>query len=132
MDLYQQFQTDEQKEVDGVWVPLSATARLKIARMGNRKYRDCIKRLSGPYRVAGLNNQIPGDVYQQLVREAVAETILVDWEGITTDGLPRPYSKAAALTFCTELKDFYDFVLTAADSMETFRVNGQAVLEKNS
>ena len=131
MDLYKQFKTDEKKEVEGIWVPLSATARLKIARMGNTRYRECIKRLSAPYRIAGINSQIPTDVYQQIVREAVAETILVDWEGLTTDGHPRPYSKETALLFCTELKDFYDFVLTTSDSMETFRVNGQAVLEKN-
>ena len=131
MDLYQQFKTDEQKEVDGVWVPLSATARVKVARMGNARYRDCIKKKSAPYRQAGLVNEIPADVYQQLVREAVAETILVDWHGITTDGQPVPYSKETALTFCTELKDFYNLVLTAADNMEIFRVQGQAVLEKN-
>lgn len=131
MDLYRQFKTDEQKEVGGVWVPLSATARIKVARMGNARYRDCIKRLSAPYRVTGLANQIPQEVYQQLVRDAVAETILVDWDGITTDGQPVPYSRETALKFCTELKDFYDFVLTAADSMETFRVQAQAQTEKN-
>lgn len=131
MDLHRQFKTDEQKEVDGAWVPLSATARLRVARMGNPRYRECIKRLSAPYRTAGLASAIPPDVYQQLVREAVAETILVGWEGITTDGQPVPYSNAAALTYCTELKDFYDFVLTASDSMETFRVQAQETTVKN-
>ena len=131
MDLYKQYKTDEKKEVEGIWVPLSATARIKVARMGNPRYRDCIKRLSSPYRVAGINDQIPPEVYQQMVREAVAETILVDWEGLTSDGDPVPYTRDKALVFCTDLKDFYDFVLTAASSMETFRMNGQAVLEKN-
>lgn len=131
MDLHKQFKTDEQKEVEGAWVPLSASARLRVARMGNPRYRECIKRLSAPYRTAGLASAIPPDVYQQLVREAVAETILVGWEGITTDGHPVAYSKEAALTFCTELKDFYDFVLTACDSMETFRVAAQETTVKN-
>jgi hypothetical protein len=131
MDLYRQFQTDDQKEVDGVWVPLSATARIKVARMGNPRYRECIKKKSAPYRQAGLATEIPAEVYQQLVREAVAETILVGWEGLTTDGKKVPYTRETALKFCTDLKDFYSLVLTASDSMETFRVNGQAVLEKN-
>lgn len=131
MDLYQQFKTDEQKEVDGVWVPLSATAKIKVARMGNPRYRECIKRKSAPYRQAGLANEIPSEVYQQLVREAVAETILVDWQGITADGQPVPYMKETALKFCTELKDFYNLVLSAADSMETFRVQAQETLAKN-
>lgn len=132
MDLYEKYKTDEEKEVEGAWVPLSATARIKVSRMGNVRYRECMRRKSAPYRTAGISNAVPNDVLEQLVREAVAETILVDWHGITTDGRDVPYSKEQALAFCTDLKDFYNFVLTAADNMETFRVNGQAVLVGNS
>lgn len=131
MDLYKRYQTDETKEVEGVWVPISVTAKIKVARMSNPRYRQCIKLLTAPFRVAGINEQIPPDVYQQMVRKAVAETILVDWDGLTADGQPVPYSKDMALKYITDLKDFYDFVLTAADSMETFRMNGEAVLAKN-
>jgi hypothetical protein len=131
MDIYKQFKTDETKEVEGVWVSLSPTARIKVARMGNKAYRDFVKRKSLPYRQAGIIGDIPPDVFQQIVREAVAETILVDWEGITTDGVTIQYSKEQALVFCTDLKDFYNLVLTASDNIETFRVNGVAVLEKN-
>lgn len=129
MDLYKQFKTDERKEVEGVWIPLSTTARIKVARMGNPRYRDCIKRKKAAYRQTGI--EIPSDVLEQMVRETVAETILVDWEGITTDGQPVPYSKETALTFCTDLQEFYNLVLSASDTMETFRAEAQATIEKN-
>ena len=132
MDLYEKYKTDEDKEVEGAWVPLSATARIKVARMGNTRYRECMRKKSAPYRQSGIANTIPPEVLEQIVREAVAETILVDWKGITTDGTDVPYSKDTSLKFCTDLKDFYNLVLTAADNMETFRVNGQAVLVGNS
>lgn len=131
MDLHHQFKTDETKEVLGVWVPLSPTAKIRVARMGNPHYRAFMKAKTAPYKMAGLANSIPPEVLEQFVREAVAETILTDWEGITTDGIPIPYTKEQSLLFCAELKDFYNFVLSSADSMETFRVNGMAVMEKN-
>ena len=131
MDLYEKFKTDEGKETEGAWVPLSATARIKVARMGNARYREYMRKKSAPYRQSGIANAVPSEVLEQIVREAVAETILVDWAGITTDGKEIPYSKETSLLFCTDLKDFYNVVLTAADNMETFRVNGQAVLVGN-
>ena len=132
MDLYEKYKTNEEQEVDGAWVSLSATASIKVARMGNIRYRECMRKKSAPYRQSGIANAIPPEVLEQVVREAVAETILVGWKGITTDGVDVPYSRETSLKFCTDLKDFYNVVLTAADNMETFRVNGQAVLMGNS
>lgn len=132
MNLYRQFKTDEQKEVDGVWVPLTATARVKIARMGNARYKECIKRLTAPYRQSGVSADIPDEIYQQLARETAAETILVDWDGIEDqDGKALPYSKKAALDAINDLKDFYVLVMSVAHDMERFKVTAQAALEKN-
>ncbi len=132
MDLFKQFQTDAHAEVDGVWIPLSTTARLKIARTGNPRHQACLKRLSLPYIKPGMRmTDIPDDTYAMITREAAAETILVDWDGITRDQQPVPYSKAEALA-ALEMKDFYELVLTAATSLETFRAARLAELEKNS
>lgn len=132
MDLYQHFATDEQKEVEGAWVPLSTTAKIKVARMNNPRYRDCVKRLSAPYRVGGLEDvDIPDDVWKQITREAVAETILTDWAGVTKEGAPLPYSKGEALALLTARKDFYGLVVMASQNMDHYRVKAQAQLEKN-
>lgn len=132
MDLYQHFATDEQKEVEGAWIPLSETARIRIARMGNPQYAACVKRLALPFRSGGvLDEDIPDSVWKQITREAAAETILVDWEGVTRDGEPLPYSKEEALKLLTARKDFYGLVLTAAQNMDNFRVRAQKQLEKN-
>lgn len=132
MDLYQQFATDEQKEVEGAWVALSATTRIRVARMGNARYKAAIKRLSAPYRTMGLlDDAIPDDVWEQITREAVAEAILVDWEGVTKDGAPLPYSKEEALAVLKARKDFYGLVTTTAQHMDQYRVRAQATIEKN-
>lgn len=131
MDLYKQFQTDAKAEAEGVWIPLSATARLKIARIGNPRHQVCLKRLSLPYIKPGMRmSDIPDEMYQEIAREAVAETILVDWDGITREQEPLPYSKAEALA-ALKMKDFYELVVTAATTLETFRTARLAELEKN-
>lgn len=132
MNLYQQFQTDAKKEIEGTWIPLSATARIKVAREGNPRHQACLKRLTAPYLKPGIRtNDIPDDTWEAVTREAAAETLLVDWEGIVNDANePVPYSKAEALA-ALAMKDFYRLVLMAAQSMETFRVARQAELSKN-
>ncbi len=131
MDLYQQFETDETAEAEGVWVTIGIGARLKIARAGNPKHAAAIKRLSAPHIRPGMRMaDIPDDVFSTITKEAVAESILVDWEGITRNGVPVPYSKAEALAACG-LKDFYNLVLTTSQSIEHYRKARIQELEKN-
>lgn len=131
MDLYKQFQTDEKAEEEGVWIPLSSSARLKIARLTNPKYQAALKRLSKPYIKPGMRmRDLDDEVYEDITRQAVAEAILLDWEGIEKDGQPLPYSKQEALA-AIKMKDFYELVITASGNMETFRVARLAELEKN-
>lgn len=132
MNLYQQFQTDEQAEVEGVWIPLDATAKIKVARLGNARHQAATKRLLAPYVTAGMRvTDIPDDQYNDVSREAMAEAILLDWDGIVNDrNEPVPYSKAEGLA-ALKMKDFYKLVERLAGSMENFRVARQQALEKN-
>jgi hypothetical protein len=131
MDLFTQFQTDEQAEVEGVWVPLSTTARLKIARIGNARHPACLKRISTPHVRPGMRmSDIDDEMFDKLTREAMAESILVGWENILWKGEVLPYSKENALRVL-QVKDFFTLVLTAANSIEHFRVARIAELEKN-
>lgn len=132
MDIYKQFKTDKQAEEEGTWVPLSATARLKIARIGNPRYALALKRCSQPYVKPGMRlTDVDDETYTTITKHAVAEAILLDWEGVLRDGQPLPYSKEAAID-AFEMKDFYELVLNLATSMETFRVARLETLAKNS
>ncbi len=132
MDIYKQFRTDKQAEEEGVWIPLSATARIKVARIGNPKHTSALKRLSQPYVKPGMRlTDLDDAVYTSVARQAIAETILVDWEGIEKDGNPLHYSKEAALDACG-MEDFYTLVVNAASSLETFRAARLEAIAKNS
>lgn len=133
MDLFKTFKTDEGKEQGGAWVDLDdGTSRLKIARMNNPRYREAQQRKLHRYKMAARSKVVPDDVWAGILNELIAETILVDWEGLTRDGEPYPYSIENAKAALTELKDFREMVLGFADDMANFKEELDEGTEKNS
>lgn len=132
MNLYKQFKTSDQAEEQGVWVPLSATARIKVARTQNPRHSACLKRLTTPYLKPGMRtSDLAEEVFTEIARRASAETLLVGWEGmLDQNDQPMPYSVEAAYDVLG-MKDFYALVYQAASSFENFREARLAELEKN-
>jgi hypothetical protein len=132
MDL-KTFRTDNEKEQDGTWVDLGdGVARLKIARMNNPRYREAQQRKLQRYKMAARSKVVPDDVWEGILNELIAETILVDWEGITMDGDSYPYSIDHAKQALTDLKDFREMVLGFADDIANFKEELDQATEKNS
>lgn len=131
MDIFKHFKTDKQAELDGTWVPVSSTCRLKIARAGNPRHQAAMKRLLVPYVKPGMRTQdVPDETFHQVAKEAASETILLNWEGVLENGEVLPYSKENVLR-AFEMEEFYRVVWEAANTFETFRVARLAELEKN-
>lgn len=141
----QDFRTDTSKETDGVWVNAGAGLRLKIARMGNAKYKQYQQTLIRPLQeeLSGVGEVSPEKV-QEITRKAMAKHILLGWENlqdvkktptgdvvyvVNTDGkitdepelVDVPYSVEKAEEFLA-LSDFGDMVARYAGKMELFRV----------
>jgi len=132
MDLFAKYKTDESKEREGVWVPLDGEGRIRIARTNNPLYREAMVRKVNRYKMAAKSKVIPEDDWITIVNELIAETILVDWEGITEKGQPLPYSVENAKRVLAELKDFREMVLSIADNMDNFKEELDEGTEKNS
>lgn len=134
MNIVRRYQTDEQKEVDGAWVPYGDGAELKIARMNNRRYEDFIDRETAKYRQAGGLGMIPGDTWEGILIEAMSRTILVDWKGVKEDldgqEVDVPYSYEAAKRYL-QIKDFRESVAQAAKRMELYRKHETETTQKN-
>ena len=64
----------------------------------------------------------------QIMREVVAETVLLDWEGFTAGGKPYPYSveNAKHLFAQPHLHDFYDMVRGLSEDLELFKQSQDA------
>lgn len=116
------FRTDENLEVEGVWVDLGDGGKVKVARLGNPQHRKVSQALGRPHQAQIRAGRLKPEVAEKLGIQATAQAILLDWEGIEDDdGKLIPYSQEKALELLTELKDFRDTVLEIAGEMETFR-----------
>lgn len=115
------FRTEEDLEIEGVWVNLDSASRIKIARQGNPRYRTLFQKKLAPYRSAVRQGTLDEETAEQLLCEVMAETILLDWEGIEEGGKEVLYSKKEAVRFLKTYKDFKDLVQQVSDEMEVFR-----------
>ncbi len=133
MDIFKQFQTNENKEVNGVWVNLDdeGKARLLIARAQNPHFREAQQRKMKRYKMAAKSKNIPDDVWDGLFNELIFETILLGWEGMTEGGKPLPYDEENVLR-ALKMKDFRELVMGYADDMTNYKDESDEAAEKNS
>lgn len=131
MDIKKQFGTDKKKEHEGVWIPTGTDSKLLIARVGNKNYMEAFKRLSAPHKVSLRNRNLPPDIAEKIAVEAIAESILLGWEGLTEDGKKIPYSKEQAIRLLTTYPDFAEQVGQLANDIENFKGEQEAATAKN-
>ncbi len=130
LNLFKKFTTDEAAEVNGVEVPYG-TATLLIARIGNAKYAKKITTLVERNKMLlDAKDDAADELSQALVIEALAETVLVGWSGLTDENdLPMDYSVANAKRLLA-MKDFRKEIMKMADDMEAYKVKAEAAAGK--
>jgi hypothetical protein len=120
MDL-KTFKTDLKLEIEGVWFPIDEKARLKVARYGNDRFKELMSKKARPYKQSIRNDTLPDRIYDKILIEAMAETILLDWENIEENDTPIPYSVENAKRLLTEYKDFRDLVSNFSNEAASYR-----------
>lgn len=133
LDIRKRFGTDAKREIEGTTVDLGEGASVTVARWNNARHRAALDRLRRPYRSLLLaGRELPEDVSEAIGIEAMAETILLDWQGfIDESGQPLAHSREAAQALLTEVKDFRDQIAFLALQAENFRVDALEQAEKN-
>lgn len=116
------FQTNKSAEEEGVWVDVDGNGtKIKVARINNPRYKKYFQKITKPYKRQIRNGTLAEELAEKLLVDALANTILIDWQGFTRGGEPFPYSVDNARSFLQESADFRDFVSDAANEMENFR-----------
>lgn len=135
MDL-SRFKTDTAREDEGVWTTIDASsdAQIRLARIGNRRYREAMARRLKPYRRALRAGTLDESVTERITAEVLAETVLLDWRGLTADDAPLPYSRETArdLLLNPAYRDFRDLVVELAGELDLYRERDLQEAEKNS
>jgi hypothetical protein len=122
MDIFNTFATDEKKEIEGAWFPLSKTAKVLVARSGNENY---VHMLRKKLEASGIDLQGTTKEDEQAAEkvfiDVMASTILLGWEGLEFQGPPIPYSTENARTLLG-VKEFRRKISGFADNFEAFKV----------
>lgn len=131
MDIRKAFGTREDLENEGVWVDIGDGARIKVARAGNRAHSEVIRRLRRQYQATRRGGKAADEMLERLSVEAMAEAILLDWQGFKEDGQAVAYSPENAQRMLTAYKDFRELVAGLSTDMALFQEEEEASAAKN-
>jgi hypothetical protein len=115
-----EFETDLDLEKNGVWVDIGGGAQLLVARIGNPQFQTLLRKKTKPVLRLINQNRLPDEALEEMMIETMAETVLLDWKGLTRNGENVPFSKANALKLLKK-RDFRTLVQEIANTQETFR-----------
>lgn len=118
------FKQDLNLAEQGTTVDIGDGATVTVARIGNKNYVNRLKELTKPYKRQIDQKTLHDDVWERLLMQAMADTILLGWTGMENDdGSEMVYSKAQALAVLMdpEYADFRALVTDLANELEVFR-----------
>lgn len=122
LDIFAEFATDENLELNGTWVPMGKGCRLLIARSMNRNYLKEVKRLVDlNQQILDLGNDASEAKDQEIRIEVMSKTILLGWEGLSFKGQDLPYTTDNA-RMVLGVKDFRERVAALSQNMEAYKV----------
>ncbi len=117
---FDNFKVDKEKSEEGVWIAYANGFRIKMTRVGCPAYKE--------YMASRLKVHARGaedsDISDDLVKDAMAETIIKDWENLL-DGEKKqiPYSKETARQLLDVPGDFYEEMFGLAKGREHFKID---------
>lgn len=131
MDL-SDFDVNDTLALEGQWVPIGKDASLRIAKLNNEKYREFVKKKTKPYRSAMRAGTVDEDLMVEIIVQAVARHVLLDWKGLTEKGEPLTYTVQAAERLLRDKEPFRDLVMSLAQDSQLFQEAEDEDAEKNS
>ena len=108
-------------------------ASIKLARVGNPKYRELMQTRLKPFRRAMRAGTLPDDTLERVTTEVLADAVVLDWRNLLLDGEKIPYSRDATIRLLSDpdLRDFRDFIVEAASDIAHYREQDLEDAEKN-
>jgi hypothetical protein len=131
MDVFEQYATDETKEVEGVWCELGDGASVLVARAGNRRYSRLLGReIERNQRALDAKGDASDELSDKIVIDVMAQTILLDWKNLTFKREPLAYSTDNARKLLS-VKDFRQHVSKLSNDFDAYRVAQENAQGKN-
>jgi len=145
-NVYTMFGTDKSTEQEGLLIQYT-DVRFRIARAGgsNQRFRKLLQAKLKPYRHQLDNDTMDDRMSEQLMREAVAEAVLLGWETrvVAEDGTERwepwletpdgklEYTPANGVRVFTDLPELFREIQKASNNVSLFRKAEEEADAKN-
>lgn len=125
--------TDRTAEVVGTWTEdLGAGLKLLVAREGNARFTDEMRKAVKMRAGAGGLGELTAEAAAEIAVDVYARTILLGWEGLEENGKPVTYSVEEAKRLLEQYPDFFKLVQTQARRVDLFRAQKRKEAEGNS
>lgn len=129
MSIFNQFETDTQKEIEGVRVTYGknkdgSEIAFYICRMGNsnKKYQKALDAATKPHRRQAQLGTLDNALAESLMMGVFVKTVLKGWENVQRkNGEEIPFSEQAAIELMTMLPDLYEDLQAKASGAAIFR-----------
>ena len=140
MSFRKMFETDSQVEQEGIWLDYGDGKKIRVARAGgaNERYRTALQRVFAQHKRKLQLDVLSIKQQNDLVLEVFADTVVLEWEGVTQDDLlgngsdePVGYSKGNAIALFTALPELYRDVQEQAQSAAAFKTHLDELTAKN-
>lgn len=127
MSIWDLYETDADRETEGFWYKVNKKITVKLARAGgaNLSFTKAMEALTREHRKRGgafEGEKVDVELATDLMKQAFAETIIMDWKGLTKkDGKPLAYSAKAAYDLMVSLPDLFNELRDAAGEAANYR-----------
>ena len=115
------FRMDKKAEDGGVWVDLDDTTSVCVARYNNRRFGEVLNRLRGPHRQSIKAKTLSDEVAERILIQAMAEAILLEWRGVTEDGVSVEPTLENRVRILTAYRDFRDIIAEISMDAANYR-----------
>lgn len=131
MDVFKMFATDRDKEEGGTEVKIGPDTYITVARSNNRKFaKQLSKRVEENREILDSGTEEADQLSDEIMREVLADTILLGWRNLDYKGKPIKYTRENAIELL-KMPDFMDFVMKHAKQVDHFRVKIEENVVKN-
>ena len=129
----EEFTADETKELEGVWVyfDIEETQGLLIAEAWNENFMKAFRKFPRGFQNRARLGTLDTKTDRRIWHKLLAETILLDWKGISHGGKALKYDPKVAASMMSEYKKFIKFVWDTASEESLYMKERAEEDEKN-
>lgn len=126
IDLFDEFATDTTAEEEGAWETFADEVRFKIARSTSKTYtRILTKSYEKNRRLLSTQSDASEAKSEELMIDAMARGLLLDWENVVWQKKPLPYTLENAKMILAN-RDFRRWVMQKAEDFDRFKLAQEA------